>query len=147
MENIQTLTREKHLDHLVRVVPLLCLAYGIQSFMMMSYSQGSPATGTLVMGLGVSLAISVVLLVTYDLRHRVQFAHGQFSVKAPWHFKEKNYQASEIQEIVVVGAAEEFQTVLVRLKNKKKLTFYFVDNGHEFKAQLSASDIPLKHAA
>jgi hypothetical protein len=115
--------------------------------MMMSFSQGSPATGTLVMGLGVSLAISVILLVTYDLRHRVLFAHGHFSVKAPWNFKEQSYDASQVQEIVVVGAAEEFQTVLVHLKNKKKLTFYFVDNGHEFKAQLTSQDVSLNHAA
>ena len=60
----QILTRDKHLDHLVRVVPLLALAYGIQGYLMMSWSDGGP-TGMLVLSLGFSLAISVMCMLSY----------------------------------------------------------------------------------
>ena len=138
MEPIRQFTREKHLDHLVRVVPLLCLAYGFQSFMMMSYASGGP-TGTLVMLLGSSLAMSVLALVGYDLRHQVQWGEQGFSVKAPWSTHASSFQRSQIVEIEIIGAPEEFQTVVVKLQQGRSLTFYFVDNGHEFKADMEAS--------
>lgn len=132
MEKTNQLTREKHLNHLVRVVPLLCLAYGIQSYMMMSFAQGGP-TGTLILILGLSLALSVMGLVTYDNHHKVSWQDNQFFVKAPWSFSAKEYLKSEIHSVEVIGEEDEFQTVLIQLKNKKRMTFYFVDNGHEFK--------------
>ncbi|MBY0517034.1 MAG: hypothetical protein K2P81_09010 [Bacteriovoracaceae bacterium] len=145
MDN-QNLTREKHLDHLVRVVPLLSLAYGIQSYLMMSYAKGG-STGTLVMFLGVSLALSVMGLVTYDYRHKVTWNGNQFSVKAPWSFGFKTIEKDKVAEIEIIGAPEEFQTVIVKLKNKQRLVFYFVDNGHEFKASMEEKIMDQKYAA
>ncbi len=140
------LTREKHLNHLVRVVPLLCLAYGIQSYMMMSYAKGGP-TGTLVLLLGVSLACSVMLLVGYDQHHRVSWDDESFSVSAPWRWGQQRVERSQISSIEVVGTEDEFQTVVVRTHQRRRYTFYFVDNGHEFKAALEAAPGAMSHAA
>lgn len=138
MEKQTQLTHEKHLNHLVRVVPLLCLAYGMQSYMMMSFAKGS-ATGTLVLLLGLSLAMSVMALVTYDNHFVVKWEEDLFSVKTPWSWKTKQFNRHEIQSIEVIGEVDEFQTVIVKLNNKKRLTFYFVDNGHDFKKSMEAS--------
>lgn len=130
------MTREKHLNHLVRVVPLLALAYGIQSYLMMKWSEGGP-TGFLVLLLGISLAISVLLLVTYDQRHKVSFGAEGFSLRSPWLWGEKNVRAEDIKLIVVVGEADQFQSVVVHLKNGRRFAFHFVDNGIEFKNTLT----------
>ena len=132
MKHLHALTREKHLNHLVRVVPLLALAYGIQGFMMMSWVEHGP-TGTLVLGLGVSLAISVMIMVTYDQRHKVSYGEEGFAVTAPWLFGQRHRTWSMVRHIEVIGAEDEFQTVIVKT-TKGSFTFYFVDNGHEFKA-------------
>lgn len=146
MEMKHKITREKHLDHLVRVVPLLCLAYGIQSFMMMSYAQGGP-TGALVFLLGVSLALSVVALVTYDHRHHVAWDAQSFEVRAPWSFSTTTVAREKIQSIDVIGGPEEFQTVHVKLHDRRSFTFYFTDNGLDFKASMEKQDSELRHAA
>ena len=125
------ITREKHLDHLVRVVPLLALAYGIQGYLMMSWSEGGP-TGLLVLSLGFSLALSVMFMVGYDQRHQVSFNQEGFQVKAPWLFAQGFKSWQEVKEIEIIGTSEEFQTVVVKL-TKGSYTFHFVDNGHEFK--------------
>jgi hypothetical protein len=145
MKTTHTMTREKHLDHLVRVVPILCLAYGIQSFMMMSYAQGGP-TGKLVFLLGVSLALSVLGLVTYDLRHKVSWDAEGFSVGSPWYFKSHTIERSLIAQIDVTGAPEEFQTVRITLKDRRRFTFYFVDNGLEFKASMEEQTNTASHS-
>ncbi len=146
MEKNYTITREKHLDHLVRVVPILCLAYGIQSFMMMNYAQGG-ATGVLVFLLGVSLALSVVALVTYDHKHHVAWSEDSFEVKAPWSFAVTTVARESIQSIDVVGSPEEFQTVIVKLHDRRQFTFYFTDNGLEFKAAMEKKATELSRAA
>lgn len=137
MEIKHQLTREKHLNHLVRVVPLLCLAYGVQSYMMMSYAAGGP-TGTLVLLLGISLAMSVIALVTYDNHHVVTWTDDGFSLRAPWTFGAKSVTRADIHAVDVIGEPDEFQTVIVQLKDQRRLRFYFVDNGHEFKQFMEA---------
>lgn len=134
MENYQTLTREKHLNHLVRVVPLLALAYGIQGYMMMSWAEEGP-TGLLVLSLGFSLAISVMCMVGYDQRHQVSFNGEGFQVKAPWLFGKHHKTWDMVKEIEIIGTEDEFQTVTVKLHKKGSYTFYFVDNGYELKKQ------------
>ncbi|MFP5490094.1 MAG: hypothetical protein ACLGG0_01235 [Bacteriovoracia bacterium] len=137
MEKQTQLTHEKHLNHLVRVVPLLCLAYGMQSYMMMSFAKGGP-TGTLVLLLGLSLAMSVMALVTYDNHYVVKWQEDLFFVKTPWSWKTQQFNRQDIQSIEVIGEVDEFQTVIVKLQNKKRLTFYFVDNGHDFKKSMES---------
>jgi branched-subunit amino acid transport protein AzlD len=138
MEKQTQLTHEKHLNHLVRVVPLLCLAYGMQSYMMMSFAKTVP-TGTLVLLLGVSLAMSVIALVTYDNYYNVSWADDQFTVKKPWSWKTKTFKRREIQSIEVIGEVDQFQTVIVKFHGKKRITFYFVDNGYDFKKSMEYS--------
>jgi len=146
MEKTQKITREKHLDHLVRVVPILCLAYGIQSFMMMNYAQGG-ATGVLVFLLGVSLALSVVALVTYDHRHHVAWNEESFEVRAPWSLTTTTIPREAIKSIEVMGGPEEFQTVSVVLHDRRRFTFYFTDNGLEFKAAMEKQTAEFQRAA
>jgi hypothetical protein len=132
MENYKTLTHEKHLDHLVRVVPLLSFAYGVQSYMMLNFARGG-STGFLIFTLGVSLALSVIALVTYDYKCNVFWSSEKVLFKYPWSFHPKSILMSEISSVEIVGEPEEFQTLILKLKNKRKHTFYFVDNAFELK--------------
>ncbi len=140
-------TREKHLDHLVRVVPLLTLAYGVQSWLMLQWAGEGP-TGALLTLLGVSLAASVLGMVGYDQRHQVSWDEDGFRVRAPWKWGETVVARSQVAEVDVEGAEDEFQTVTVSFHGKRrKMTFWFVDNGHEFKAAMTAAPVEEKKAA
>lgn len=128
---IQRLTREKHLNHLVRVVPLLSLAYGIQSYLMMKWSHGDP-TGFLVLALGVCLALSVMAMTTYDQRHQVFFDQDGFRVRPALGWAWRRYQRSDVKTVEIEGGEDEFQNVTVHFHQGRSLVFRFVDNGHEF---------------
>lgn len=131
MEETHSITRENHLNHLVRVVPLLALAYGVQSWLMLQWAQGGP-TGFLILCLGLSLALSVIGMVFYDQHHRVSFGEDSVTVRAPWLFGQKRFGREDISSIHVEGAEDAFQTVTVKLKNRRTYRFYFTDNGHLF---------------
>lgn len=146
MEKQQTLTHEKHLDHLVRVVPLLCFAYGVQSYMMLNFARGG-STSLLIFTLGVSLALSVTALITYDYKSVLKWTSDHLVLKTPWHFDFKTIQFSEIMQIEIIGEEEEFQTVIIKLHNKKRYSFYFVDNGYELKKSFEAQAPTLQNAA
>jgi hypothetical protein len=128
---IQRLTREKHLNHLVRVVPLLSLAYGIQSYLMMKWSQGGP-TGALVLLLGVCLAISVLGMAFYDQRHQVLFDEAGFRVRPVLGLRWRRFTREDVSQVEIEGGEDEFQNVTVHLKRGRSLVFRFVDNGHAF---------------
>lgn len=145
MEKYKSLTHEKHLDHLVRVVPLLCFAYGIQSYMMLSFARGG-STGLLIFTLGVSLAVSVMALVTYDYKSIVRWDDSQIMMKSPWHFQFTTIAFSDIQKLDIIGEEDEFQTLVLK-SSKGRYTFYFVDNAFELKKSYEASLTPLQHAA
>lgn len=146
MDKHQTFTHEKHLDHLVRVVPLLCFAYGVQSYMMLNFARGG-STNLLIFTLGVSLAVSVTALITYDYKSVLKWSTDHLILKSPWHFEYKTIQFSEINQIEIIGEEDEFQTVIIKLQNKKKYSFYFVDNGYELKKSFDALAQPLQNAA
>ncbi len=145
MENYQTLTHEKHLDHLVRVVPLLCFAYGVQSYMMLSFARGG-STSLLIFTLGISLAVSVMALVTYDYKTIVKWNNDHIIMKAPWHLQSVSVNLHDIQKIDIIGEADEFQTVMIKVQNKT-YTFYFVDNAYDLKKTFESLQTPLQNAA
>jgi hypothetical protein len=145
MDNYKTLTHEKHLDHLVRVVPLLCFAYGVQSYMMLSFARGG-STGLLIFTLGISLAVSVMALVTYDYKSIVRWNGEQVMMKSPWNFEFTTVAFQDIQKIDIIGEEDEFQTVIIKVA-KKSYTFYFVDNAFELKKTFESLQAPLQHAA
>jgi len=145
MENYKTLTHEKHLDHLVRVVPLLCFAYGVQSYMMLNFARGG-STSLLIFTLGISLAVSVMALVTYDYKSVVRWNNENIIMKSPWNFSFTTVSFRDVQQMDIIGEEDEFQTIIIKLQNKS-YTFYFVDNAFELKQTFETLKTPLQHAA
>lgn len=121
-----TITREKHLDHMVRVVPLLFFGYVIQVFFL-SKMQTALGMASLVF-LGVSLASMIGLFVIYDLKHQVTLFEDRLEINF-FGFK-KSIRYSEIDEIKASTPDESFSTILIR-HERKKTRIYFVDSSDE----------------
>src|SRR6218665_3902162 len=66
------LTREKHLDHMVRVVPFIVMCYAVQSFIILKMSPTNFSSISLSI-LGGFLAFMIGGFITYDLKHQVTF--------------------------------------------------------------------------
>lgn len=132
-EKTPKLTREKHLDHMVKVVPFIFLCYGIQCFTL--YKIGySAITGPTLLFLGVALAVLTGAFTVYDLKHELQLHEDHFTVKFLWYKKDVPYNT--ILNIDVHESEKSFCRLKVSTL-KSKHTFYFVDNGEEIKSWLT----------
>ena len=75
-----TITREKHLDHMVRVVPFIVFCYAVQCFVIMKVSPGSFSTISLSI-LGGFLALMIAGFITYDVKHQVILNEGSLNIR------------------------------------------------------------------
>lgn len=127
-------TREKHLDHMVRVVPFIVFCYAIQCYAIVKLGP-SEITNLSVMVLGGFLSLMILSFVTYDLRHQVFFdeheLHSQF-----FSFKH-SIRYEDILSVEVSEEKQSFASLTIKTKTGKK-TYFFIDNADKVKEWLEA---------
>ncbi len=128
---LRTISREKHLDHMVKVTPLIILGYGLQCYFLTQMN--AEGISKHLLGLGFALASMLGLFLIHDLYHQVNFFDSH--LESGWRFwqKKKTINYDEIQSIDVSEKDQNFATMIIRLKNRKKIVFYFVDKPEELK--------------
>lgn len=140
-ENTYTITREKHLDHLVKVVPLIVLGYAIQCYILMQL-RGPLGPSTLIL-LACSLAFMIACFITYDIKHQVVLSNEHLEVSFFFFHTKISYQ--EIKEIKLSDEISSFSTVLLKTQ-KKNIRLYFVDDAVKIKEWIESrksSSLPL----
>lgn len=137
-----TLTHEKHLDHMVRVVPLIVLGFAIQSYILL---QMNSSIGTAsIMFLGVCLAFMIGGFVLYDLKHQVNFYHDHLKIE--FLFYQKTLVYSEITQVEVSESKQTFARLIIRTQRGKN-TIFFVDEAELIKNFLLSQNQTLEVAA
>lgn len=116
-------TREKHLDHLVRVVPLIVLGYGIQCYIFMQMK--GPFSSTTCLILGAMLIFMICSFVFYDVNHQITLNEDHLEFRFLTLKKVISYQ--DIVSIEITDPTETFGTVMIRAKHGK-FRLYFVDD-------------------
>lgn len=132
------ITREKHSDHMVRIVPFITFLYGIQSYILFSINP-SKQTGQLIFVMGISLGLSVLCLLFYDIKHHVEVAQDHLLISWAGLTQGKKVLFSTITKIDVSGEEGEFNNVTLTLLGNKKIMIYFIDQGHELKKRVTLS--------
>lgn len=127
------ITREKHLDHMVRVVPLIVFAYAIQCYFISHMSPVAHATNGLLF-LGACLGMMIAGFVTYDLTHVVKLDYERISIEVKWLKFKNEISFADIKEVVVSHPGESFSGLKLVLQSGKKINFYFVDDAEKVKA-------------
>ena len=133
MKNIiKTVSREKHLDHMVRVTPLIFLGYGLQCYFLISMDQSGNISKHL-LGLGLALALMIGIFLLHDVYHQVNFFDEH--MESGWRFsgKKKTINYAEIVEVEISEKDQKFASLILRLGDNRKMTFYFVDSPDELK--------------
>lgn len=121
------LTREKHLDHMVRVVPFIVGAYALNCYMILQLGQADLLVNALLF-LGAGLVLMISGFITYDLKHQVQFHESFLTISFSPFFYEKKLTYNEIKTVVAGEADQSFTTLTITTTNGKKYGFYFVDD-------------------
>lgn len=146
MQNEFSITREKHLDHMVRVVPFIVTAYAIQCYFIMRAGLDAFTSNGLFF-LGACLASMIAGFITYDLTHTVKFGPESLTISINWlgHTKTLSYQ--ELTDVVVADPGQSFSTLVIKTQSGKKYGFYFIDDADKIKAWLEQKRLPEQRAA
>ena len=129
MKENYVVTHEKHLDHMVRVVPMIFTFYVIQCFVMLKISPTDFTQNSLLF-LGVFLAVLISSLLFYDLKHKAEISSAHFIVS--FMFQHHMIEISDIQSVDVSNPGQSFSTVTLKT-SKKKYRIFFVDDAVEVK--------------
>lgn len=125
------ITREKHLDHMVRVVPLIVMGYAIQCYIISGMNTSIGANSLLVLG---GLLISMIAgFIFYDMKHEVVL--NDFSMTTSFLGMKKEIPYADIFEIQNSSPQHNFGTLLIRSKTGK-FKFYFVDEADKVKTMI-----------
>lgn len=133
------ITREKHLDHMVRVVPLIVFAYAIQCYFISHMSPVEHATNGLLF-LGACLGMMIAGFVIYDLTHVVKLDHEKVMIEVKWLNIKNEISFTQIKEVVVSHPGESFSGLKLVLKSGKKINIFFVDDAEKIKTWIEQTD-------
>ena len=123
------MSREKHLDHMVRVVPFIVFCYAIQCFVILKISPTEFFSVSLSI-LGGFLAFMITGFITYDLKHQAIFYEQEFHLT--FFSMKETVSYDDITLIEIRDPGESFSTLIFHTKNGKK-SFYFVDDAEKIK--------------
>lgn len=123
------ITREKHLDHMVKVVPFIVFCYAIQCFAIMKVSPGEFSSISLSI-LGGFLACMISAFIAYDLKHQVVLNEDELTVQF-FHIQ-KTIKYVDIWEIDIKDPGQSFSTLTLLTKHGK-VSFFFVDDSEKIK--------------
>jgi hypothetical protein len=124
-----TITREKHLDHMVRVVPFIVFCYAVQCFVIMRVSPGNFSTISLSI-LGGFLALMIAGFITYDVKHQVILNEGSLNIR--FLGSDKTILYDDIWLIEINEPGQTFSTMRIQAA-QGKVTFYFIDDSEKIK--------------
>lgn len=130
--NLTKIEREKHLDHMVKVVPLIVFAYAIQCYFIMKMGPADIAVNGLIF-LGASLICLIGAFITYDLTHAVEFHDETLSISVNWLKYYRSIPYNEVAEVVISEPGQSFATVSVITHGGAKYKIHFVDDADKIK--------------
>lgn len=126
------ITREKHLDHMVKVVPLITFAYAIQCYFIFQMEPVEYATNGLLF-LGACLGMMISAFITYDMTHVVKLDETSAIIEMKWLGYQREVKFSDLKEVSVSEPGESFATLKLVTKSGRSYKFYFVDEAEKVK--------------
>ncbi len=144
---IYIISRQRHIDHFFKVIPIIFVIYCAQCFLFKVLFPTDLSIQMWIFILGSTLLTMMGLFLNYDLHHKVKIFENHLSVKYPLLFVNQVIKLSDIKDIEVAQPGAPFSNVLLRLHNGKKLTFYFVDEAENVAKLIIGKQISYSQAA
>lgn len=124
------ITREKHLDHMVKVVPFIVGCYAIQCYVILHVGPSELAKISLSI-LGGFLAMMIAGFVTYDLKHEVEVFEDH--LKISFLQSTKTIYFSEISSMTINEPGQSFATLTLKTR-KEAHRLCFIDDAEKIKS-------------
>lgn len=137
------IAREKHLDHMVKVVPFIVTCYAIQCFVIVRFGGSHFALVSLSI-LGGLLALMIGSFIYYDLKHKVTLFEEHLEIT--FLGSNKTISFAQIETIFIKDPGQSFSTLTIRTSNKK-VSFHFIDDAEKVKAWIEERQSAQFHKA
>lgn len=137
------ITREKHLDHMVKVVPFIVGCYAFQCYVILHSTPNEFAKISLSV-LGGFLAIMIGGFVTYDLRHEVEVFEDHLRISFFNQIKTINF--SDIVSMQINEPGQSFSTLTLKTAEGVH-RLRFIDDAEKVKKWIEENSIRTELAA
>lgn len=124
------ITREKHLDHMVKVVPFIVGCYAIQCYVILHSAPNEFAKISLSI-LGGFLALMIAGFVTYDLQHEIEVSEDH--LKISFFNKTKTIRFSDIHSMQINEPGQSFSTLTLKTSQSVH-RLCFIDDAEKLKS-------------
>lgn len=132
------ITREKHLDHMVKVVPFIVGCYAIQCYVILHSAPNEFAKISLSI-LGGFLALMIAGFVTYDLRHEVEVSEEE--LKISFFNKTKTIRFCDILSLEINEPGQSFSTLTLKTSHGT-YRLCFIDDAEKIKSWIEEKKNP-----
>lgn len=130
---VACITREKHLEHMGRIVPFISMIYIFQCFLFSRFEMDIIGPNALLI-MGVSLAFMISCIYFYNTQHQVIFYEDHLEMS--FLFLHKKIMYSEIKAIHTTEEDLNFSTLVLELKSRDTFAIFFVDEAKKVKKWL-----------
>lgn len=137
------ITREKHLDHLVKVTPLIVLGYALQCYILMNMKSSLGSMPLMI--LGIALVMLIGGFVLYDLKHQIKLDQSNLAISFFAYHKVIPFQ--EIHRIHLSESTHSFSILMLETHTQGKIRLYFIDDAHKIKQWIDSKQSSLPLAA
>jgi hypothetical protein len=116
-----------HINHLITVMPLITLVYGVQCYVMWKFSTDMKI-GDYAITMGCVLSSFIGLMVYYDNNHHALIYEDKLHVYFGLTGTNKIIEFSQIDKIIAPKEDVNFSNLIIKTKDEKNHVFYFVDH-------------------
>lgn len=125
-EIIAKIGRQNHQNHIIGVMPLITIVFGIQCYLIYHFAEGVQV-GDYALLLGASLATFVSWLMYYDNYHHVFICKDHLHIYFPLFGTNYEIEYQDIESIVTPEEECNFSSIIVKTKEGRNHVFHFVD--------------------
>ncbi|MDA8793586.1 hypothetical protein N9N67_10075 [Bacteriovoracaceae bacterium] len=120
------LERNNHLNHLVRVIPIITFAFAVQCMLIYHFTTGKflAEFATIV---GVGFIALIALLVFYDSNHHIILYKKHMQIYFALMGVNEDINYNDIENITTVDEESSFSTITLQLKDGRKYNLHFID--------------------
>ena len=130
---IARISRENHLSHLTKTLPFISIVFVIQCLLIKHFSP-TINLGDYALYLASGLVLFVVSMVYYDNNHHVIIYPDHLLVYFGLMGTNRKVYYNDIEKVVGPEQECHFSTIVLKLKDKEHMSFYFVDYPMQVKA-------------
>ncbi len=129
---IKSIEHNNHMNHLLRVTPILVFFMGIQ-YLIMKNVFPQESLGNYFVFLALSLSCLICGFTVYDSYHRLLLFKDFVIIRSPYSFSAYKLDIRDLKNIHNLSGDNNFGTVVFVLKDERKFSCYFVDYPEEVK--------------